>query len=253
MSPRKICITAVDDETAYLIAEILLMDPVFSKKINSVTALSLYPSSLACKELTRLGAKIVAHTPGKVREMVETLKETGCDALCLIPPVHKDKIDITVELIEAAKKANIPNICFLSTADFDVADPKKSSPYFASSSSLNYVFLPLTISLTQFPDNYLSLFGKSLPTLFPFECPNGFTARSLDRSQSMTPSTDQGFMQITSCCTRTTILKSRSCHCLLERANGLRLLRAPTLHELLHMFFLKGVRMASATSTVGKS
>ncbi len=125
MSPRHVCITAVDGQTGYLIAELLLTDSTFSKHVNSVTGLSLHPSSAKCKELTKLGAKIVNHKHGKVREMVKTLKETGCDAICLIPPTHKDKFDITLELIEAAKKANIPNNLFLSSAGCDLADPHK--------------------------------------------------------------------------------------------------------------------------------
>lgn len=125
MSPRNVCITAVDGQTGYLIAELLLTDSTFSKHVNSVTGLSLHPSSPKCKELTKLGAKIVTHKHGKVRDMVKTLKETGCDAICLIPPPHKDKFDITLELIEAAKKANVPNNLFLSSAGCDLADAQK--------------------------------------------------------------------------------------------------------------------------------
>jgi len=125
MSPRKICITAVDGQTGYFIAELLLASPVPWEKIDSLTGLSLYPNSARCQRLIKLGANIVTHKPGKAREMVKTLKETGCETLCLIPPAHKDKFDITVELIEAAKKANIPRICFLSSAGCDLADPKK--------------------------------------------------------------------------------------------------------------------------------
>jgi nucleoside-diphosphate-sugar epimerase len=125
MSPRNICVTAVDGQTGYLIAELLLTNPIFSKKIDSVTGLSRHPTSAKCKALIKLGAKIVTHKPNKAREMVKTLKETDCDTLCLIPPAHKDKFDITVELIEAAKKANVPNTCFLSSAGCDLADPKK--------------------------------------------------------------------------------------------------------------------------------
>lgn len=125
MSPRNVCITAVDGQTGYLIGELLLTDPAFSKKIDSLVGLSIHPTSPKCKELGKLGAKIVTHKPGKAKEMVKTLKETGCDTLCLIPPAHKDKYDIAQELIEAAKKANVPNVCFLSSAGCDLADPQK--------------------------------------------------------------------------------------------------------------------------------
>jgi hypothetical protein len=49
-----------------------------------------------------MGAKIIPHKPGKLREMVKSLKDTQADTLCLIPPAHKEKLDITVKLIEAA-------------------------------------------------------------------------------------------------------------------------------------------------------
>ena len=122
---RKVCITAVDGHTGYTIAELLLTDNQFSKKLDSVTGLSLKPHDAVCKELTKLGVKIVPHKPGKMRDMVNTLKHAEVDTLCLIPPAHKDKYDITVELIEAAKKANIPNILFMSSVGCDLADKKK--------------------------------------------------------------------------------------------------------------------------------
>lgn len=122
--PRNICITSVDGQTGYLIAELLLTSPDFSTKVDSITGLSLHPTSAKCRELAKLGVKIVSHKPGKERDMVKTLKETGCDTICLIPPAHKEKFDITTELIEAAKKANVQNTCFLSSAGCDLADAK---------------------------------------------------------------------------------------------------------------------------------
>jgi hypothetical protein len=122
---RHLGITAVDGHTGFLIAELILTDKNFSKAIDSVTGLALNPNSEHCKELTDLGAKIVPHKPGRVKEMVRTLKEAKIDALCLIPPAHKDKYDITVELIEAAEQANIPNVCFISSAGCDLAERDK--------------------------------------------------------------------------------------------------------------------------------
>jgi len=98
---RNVCITAVDGNTGFLIAELILTDK------------------------TKLGAQIVAHKPGKLKEMVETMQQTGADAICLIPPAHKDKYDITVELINATRKANIANVCFLSSAGCDLAEKDK--------------------------------------------------------------------------------------------------------------------------------
>lgn len=68
---------------------------------------------------------MIPHKPGRVREMVETLKKSGCDTVCLIPPAHKDKFDITSELITATEKADIPNILFLSSAGCDLAERDK--------------------------------------------------------------------------------------------------------------------------------
>src|SRR5688572_27069128 len=96
---RNICVTAVDGHTGHLIAELLLTDPNFKAQSDSVAGLSLHPHAQHCKELEKLGAKIIPHKPGRMKEMVNTLKQTGADTLCLIPPAHTDKFDITVELI----------------------------------------------------------------------------------------------------------------------------------------------------------
>ncbi|EEP75434.1 conserved hypothetical protein [Uncinocarpus reesii 1704] len=120
--PRNICITAVDGHTGHLIAELLVSNPDFKKNLDSVCGLSLHPHSAVCKELEKLGVKIVPHKPGRVREMVKTLEQTGADTMCLIPPPHKEKYDITVELIEATKKANVPNVCLISAAGCDLAE-----------------------------------------------------------------------------------------------------------------------------------
>lgn len=85
----------------------------------------MHPTSARAKELSKLGAKIVAQKPGRERDMVKTLKETGCDTICLIPPAHKEKYDIVVELVNAAKKAGVQNVCFVSSVGCDLADPQK--------------------------------------------------------------------------------------------------------------------------------
>lgn len=123
--PRNICITAADGQTGYLIGELLLTDENFSKKIDSVTGLSLHPTGAKSKALEKLGAKIVAHKPGRVRDMVKVLKDSECDTIALIPPTHKDKFDITMELIDAAKKAGVQNVLFLSAAGCDLAEKDK--------------------------------------------------------------------------------------------------------------------------------
>ncbi|KAK8121601.1 hypothetical protein PG984_010271 [Apiospora sp. TS-2023a] len=57
--------------------------------------------------------------------MVKTPQATKCDALRLVPPGHHDKKDITEELIHAANKANIHNVCMISSAGCDYAEAKK--------------------------------------------------------------------------------------------------------------------------------
>jgi hypothetical protein len=122
---RKLCITAVDGQTGYLIAELLLTNPDFSSKIDSIIGLTLNPSHEKCKDLAKLGAEIVHHVPGREKQMVQLLKKTGADTICLIPPAHKDKFQITLELVNAAKKAGVQNVCCISSAGADVADEKK--------------------------------------------------------------------------------------------------------------------------------
>jgi nucleoside-diphosphate-sugar epimerase len=119
---RKVCITAVEGQTGFLIAELILKNDRFKKKIDSVTGLSLDPSSPKAKELESLGAVIVPHKPGREREMVNTLKKVGCDTICLVPPAHQDKFDITVELANAAKKAGVSNVLLISSAGCDYAE-----------------------------------------------------------------------------------------------------------------------------------
>lgn len=122
---RNICITAVDGHTGHLIADLLLTGADFKDKADSVTGLSLHPHAQHCKELEKAGAKVIPHRPGRMKEMAHTLEQTGADTLCLIPPAHPDKFDITAELIEAGKKANVTNICFISSAGADLAERNK--------------------------------------------------------------------------------------------------------------------------------
>ncbi|KAL4812464.1 hypothetical protein BDW67DRAFT_178699 [Aspergillus spinulosporus] len=86
---RSIAIMAVDGHTGFLMAE-LLTDDIF-RKIGS--------------ELSSLGVKIVPHKPGDLKTMVSSLQELKADVMCLIPPPHKKKYGITVELIEETNSA----------------------------------------------------------------------------------------------------------------------------------------------------
>lgn len=122
---RNICITAADGQTGFLIAELIMKEAKFSNHVNNLTALTLHPTSAKAKELQSMGAKVVPHKPGRERIMAKTLKEVGCDTICVIPPAHKDKFDITVELVSAARKAEIQNVLLISTVGCDYADPVK--------------------------------------------------------------------------------------------------------------------------------
>ncbi|RFU77947.1 hypothetical protein TARUN_4277 [Trichoderma arundinaceum] len=122
---RNICITAVEGQTGFLIAELLLKEGKFSRQITSLTGLALDPSSARAQEFEELGGKLVHHQPGRERVMVKALKEIGCDTICLVPPAHRDKLDITMELANAAKKAGVSNVLLISSAGCDYADREK--------------------------------------------------------------------------------------------------------------------------------
>ncbi|KIW12604.1 hypothetical protein PV08_09882 [Exophiala spinifera] len=122
---RNICITAIDGHTGSAIAKYILENDNFKKKVGTVTGLALYPDSKHAQEVSELGVEVVPHKPGRMKEMVKTIQSTGANAVCLIPPAHQDKFEITQELIEATKRANIPNVCFISSAGCDLADPQK--------------------------------------------------------------------------------------------------------------------------------
>jgi hypothetical protein len=124
---RNLIITAADGQTGHLLSELLLTDPKFSAAIGTLTALCLHPDSDAARSLAKLGAKVVPHKPGRQNEMVKTLKAVGADTICVIPPTHVDKVDITTELVMAARKAGgISNVLLISSAGADLADEKRT-------------------------------------------------------------------------------------------------------------------------------
>jgi hypothetical protein len=120
---RNVCITSVDGQTGFLIAELLLTGKDFAGKIDSLTGLAMDPSSPKAAELVSLGATVVPHNPGRERDVVATLKKTGCDTLCLIPPAHPSKFDISVELANAAMKSGtVQNVLLISSVGCDYAE-----------------------------------------------------------------------------------------------------------------------------------
>ncbi|EGR44321.1 uncharacterized protein TRIREDRAFT_112380 [Trichoderma reesei QM6a] len=122
---RNICITAVEGQTGFLIAELLLKEGKFARQINSITGLALDTESPRAQEFTELGGKLVQHQPGRERTMVKALKDIGCDTICLVPPAHRDKLDITMELANAVKKAGVANVLLISSAGCDYADSQR--------------------------------------------------------------------------------------------------------------------------------
>jgi hypothetical protein len=139
---RNICITSAEGNTAFSIAKLLLTTEPFKKEIGQITGLALNPNTEYCQQLQTLGAKITQHKPGRVRDTVKILENTKSDTLMLIPPAHANKIDITMELIEAAKRANIQNVCFMSAAGCDLAD-RDAQPRLREFIDLEALFMKL--------------------------------------------------------------------------------------------------------------
>lgn len=122
---RNLVITAADGQTGHLIAELILTNDDFTKKINSLTVTSLHPESERIKELKKKGANILEMSPGDKEEIVEAFKDANIDTICLIPPASANKRELTVEMLEAAKEAGVQNVLFLSAAGCDMADEEK--------------------------------------------------------------------------------------------------------------------------------
>ncbi|KAH8703104.1 hypothetical protein BGW36DRAFT_288911 [Talaromyces proteolyticus] len=139
---RNICITSADGNTGYLITKLLLTTTPFKNKIGQITALVLDPTTQYCQQLQSLGATITQHIPGRMRDTAKILQNTKADTLMLIPPAHASKVDITMEYIEAAKRANIQNVCFLSAAGCDVAD-REAQPRLREFVDLEAMFMKL--------------------------------------------------------------------------------------------------------------
>src|SRR4051794_37710724 len=59
--------------------------------------------------------------------MVRALNIVEVDTICMIPPTHKQKVDITRELVLAARKAGgIGNGLLISSAGADLADERNT-------------------------------------------------------------------------------------------------------------------------------
>lgn len=86
---RNACISAVEGNTSYLIAELLPTDENFSNPVNGLTGLTMNPNAERCKDLANLGVTIVPHVPGRLKNLVTNLTEANANTVSLIPPAHK--------------------------------------------------------------------------------------------------------------------------------------------------------------------
>jgi hypothetical protein len=60
------------------------------------------------------------------KELLETMKAEDYDTMFLIPPAHKDKLEIVKQLVNVAGKLKrVQNIVFLSSVGCDVAEREK--------------------------------------------------------------------------------------------------------------------------------
>ncbi|KAL8393663.1 hypothetical protein RB595_003409 [Gaeumannomyces hyphopodioides] len=121
---RNVCVTSVDGQTGFLIAELLLTGDDFASKVDSVIGLSLDAKSEKAMELESLGAIIIEHQPGSgPDDVAAALKKSKCDTICLVPPARPDKLAACAELIEAARAAGcVNNALLISSAGADYAE-----------------------------------------------------------------------------------------------------------------------------------
>jgi len=63
--------------------------------------------------------------PHKEAELAKAMKSSSIDTIMLIPPAHQDKVRLTLEMRDAAMKAEIPKVLFLSAAGCDLAERDK--------------------------------------------------------------------------------------------------------------------------------
>ncbi|KAJ3161781.1 hypothetical protein HDU86_006552 [Geranomyces michiganensis] len=141
--PHNIAITSADGQTGHLVAELLLSDTFASKLGGPLTCLTYDPSKV--KDLEELGAVIVpmpssstsesgkkptksasaAATKKAHESLVASLEDSKVDTIMVIPPARDGKVELTKQLVEAAKEAGVQNVLLLSAAGCDFADPKE--------------------------------------------------------------------------------------------------------------------------------
>ncbi|KAG8162475.1 hypothetical protein KVR01_008240 [Diaporthe batatas] len=122
---RSICITAVDDLAGFCIAQHLHSQEKFRQKFLLLSGLALRTSSAEAQQLQHDGVRVYQHVPGDGRRLVNDLTVMGCDTICVVPPVHEDKLDLTLELVTAAKTAGVRNLLLISSVGAEYATKEK--------------------------------------------------------------------------------------------------------------------------------
>ncbi|KAF8448253.1 hypothetical protein BDZ91DRAFT_702867 [Kalaharituber pfeilii] len=126
MSDRRILITSAEGQTGHLAAELLLTDEEFRSKYSGIVLVCANPAK--CEDLkTSYGAtvEVVNYEKDSSDVLAKKMKDSGANAVYLIPPATSNKLSIVKKLIEATKKASVPNVLFLSSAGCDLATEEK--------------------------------------------------------------------------------------------------------------------------------
>lgn len=139
MNKPNICVTSADGYTGHHFIEFLLHNSEFKNNVNNIYGLAFDPKE--CKDCEQAGAKICQVDMGKLDECFK-----NCDSLFLIPPARTGKLDFCYKFIDAAKKAGVNNVLFLSTAGADLAN-KNQQPHLAE-----FIDIENNLKQAQFPN-----------------------------------------------------------------------------------------------------
>ncbi|KAJ3023015.1 hypothetical protein HKX48_004638 [Thoreauomyces humboldtii] len=125
--PHNICITSCDGQTGHLVAELLLSDQFSDKLGGPLACLSFDKSRTEDLETAGATVAVVDLQKGSSKSkrstaMVDALKKGKIDTIMVIPPARENKVDLTKEMVEAAKKAGVQNVLLLSSAGCDMAE-----------------------------------------------------------------------------------------------------------------------------------
>ncbi|KAF8244922.1 NAD(P)-binding protein [Wilcoxina mikolae CBS 423.85] len=122
---RALIITCGEGQTGHLIADLLLTNEKFSSTIKSLHVATCNTEHEHIKSLSSGGASIIPVTPGDTEGLTKSLKDSGADTICIIPPSVKKKLEASKEMVEASKAAGIKNVVLISSAGCDMAEREK--------------------------------------------------------------------------------------------------------------------------------